>query len=510
MTEIDFERFRLRRFVDTLREMDEVKVHDAAIDLIDLSAAIEATNKASLFNAAGPERHQVVGAVSGSRRRIAAAFETDERNLVAEIMSRLGKPQPVVEIESKDAPVHAVVRTGDQIDLTTLPFHLQHEEDGGLYISSALDFAIDAVTGKRNVGCRRLMLFGRRETTTNLTNTSDLQKMLKSALERGERLPVSFAVGVHPVHFLAAQMQVPVDEFGLIASLRRAPLPMVRGVSNGVPAPADAEMILEGYLGERGYREMDGPYGEFWGLYGSMHIDPIFHVTAITMRADALHQTVLHGGARMSRSETSQMTALIAEIIATRLLRAEGIEPAAIHAVPSAPIFQHIRVALKRGDADKAKAVIDTLFTKGIGMKHVVVVDDDIDVFSDEEVEWAMATRFRSDRDLVLGNDLQGFYEDPTADTQGRIAKIGFDATAAPQAAARIKGRRPRPPVVNGSGARKSIREALADGPKNFMQIMAAMGSRDGREVTLAIDELRQQGGLTRLEDGQYVLKGSA
>ena len=133
-------------------------------------------------------------------------------------MSRLGKPQPVVEIESKDAPVHAVVRTGDQIDLTTLPFHLQHEEDGGLYISSALDFAIDAVTGKRNVGCRRLMLFGRRETTTNLTNTSDLQKMLKSALERGERLPVSFAVGVHPVDFLAAQMQVPVDEFGLIAS----------------------------------------------------------------------------------------------------------------------------------------------------------------------------------------------------------------------------------------------------------------------------------------------------
>jgi hypothetical protein len=62
---------------------------------------------------------------------------------------------------------------------------------------------------------------------------------------------------------------------------------------------------------------------------------------------------------------------------------------------------------------------------------------------------------------------------------------------------------------VNGSGARKSIREALADGPKNFMQIMAAVGSRDGREVTLAIDELRQQGGLTRLEDGQYALSGS-
>jgi 2,5-furandicarboxylate decarboxylase 1 len=164
-------------------------------------------------------------------------------------------------------------------------------------------------------------------------------------------------------------------------------------------------------------------------------------------------------------------------------------------------------VALKRADADKAKAVIDTLFTKGIGMKHIVVVDDDIDVFSDEEVEWAMATRFRSDRDLVLGNDFRGFYEDPTADAQGRIAKIGFDLTAPPQAAARIKGRRPRPPVVNGSPAFKSIRDALAAGPKNFGQIMAAVGSRDGRELTLELDALRRQGGLTRLDDGQYVLK---
>src|SRR3954465_3058790 len=106
MTDIDFERFRLRRFVDTLRAMDEVKVHDAPIDLIDLSAAIEATGKAGLFNAVGPDRHQVVGAVPGGARRLAAGFEPDERPLGPEIMSRLGKPQPVVEIESKNAPVH--------------------------------------------------------------------------------------------------------------------------------------------------------------------------------------------------------------------------------------------------------------------------------------------------------------------------------------------------------------------------------------------------------------------
>jgi 2,5-furandicarboxylate decarboxylase 1 len=509
MTNIDVERFRLRRFVDQLRGIDEVKVHDEPIDLIDLSAAIEATGKASLFNAVGPERHQVVGAVSGSRRRIAAAFGTDERSLTAEVMGRLGKPQPVVEIESKDAPVHAIVRMGDQIDLTTLPFHLQHEEDGGLYISSALDFTIDPVSGKRNVGCRRLMLLGHQEVTTNLTNTSDLQRMLKACLDRGEKLPVSFVIGVHPIDFCAAQMQLPVDEFELVGGLRQSSLPMVRGITNGVLAPADAEIILEGFLGEGGYREMDGPYGEFWGLYGGMHIDPIFRVTAITMRSDALHQTVLHGNAHMSRSETSQMTALIAEMIATRLLRGAGIEPAAVHAVPSAPIFQQIRVALRRADADMAKAAINALF-QGPGMKHIVVVDDDIDVFSDDDIAWAMATRFHAGRDLVLADNLRGFYEDPTADGQGQLSKMGFDVTAPASAAARIKGRRPRPPRLDGAPRFNSVRDALASGPKNFMQLMSAMGSRDGRELALALGELRQRSELARLPDGEYALKDPA
>jgi UbiD family decarboxylase len=330
--------------------------------------------------------------------------------------------------------------------------------------------------------------------------------MLKAAIARGERLPVSFAIGVHPIDFCAAQMQVPTDEFALMAALRRAPLPMVRGVTNGVPAPADAEVILEGYLGEGGYREMDGPYGEFWGYYGGMHIDPVFDVTAITMRADALHQTVLHASARLARAETSQMTAIIAEIVATRLLRGAGIEPAAVHAVPSAPIFQAIRVALRRADAGRAKEAINALF-QGPGMKHITVVDDDVDVFSHEDVAWAMGTRFDADRDTVVAQDVRGFYEDPTADSQGHIAKIGFDTTAPARSAERIKGRRPRPPQLDGVPRFNSVRDALSGGPKTFLQLMSAMGSRDGRELALALGDLRRQGVLDRLPDGEYALK---
>src|SRR6202021_2608401 len=103
---------------------------------------------------------ETAAAVGASRARLAAAFGVGEREVAHEYMRRLGQPQPVVEIAARDAPVHEVVRTGQDVDLTALPFHLQHEFDGGVYISAAIDYAVDPVTGKRNVGCRRLMLRG--------------------------------------------------------------------------------------------------------------------------------------------------------------------------------------------------------------------------------------------------------------------------------------------------------------------------------------------------------------
>ena len=107
---------------------------------------------------------------------------------------------------------------------------------------------------------------------------------------------MSYVIGSHPLDYLAATQKQPVDEFALVGTVRGEPVPMVRGVTNGIYVPADAEAVIEGYFDELGYREMEGPYGEFYGYYGPMHIDPVFHATAITMRRDVMFQTVLHAG----------------------------------------------------------------------------------------------------------------------------------------------------------------------------------------------------------------------
>jgi 3-polyprenyl-4-hydroxybenzoate decarboxylase len=148
--------------------------------------------------------------------------------------------------------------------------------------------------------------------------------------------------------------------------------------------------------------------------------------------------------------------------------------------------------------------VISALFALP-GMKHVVVVDSDIDVRDDAEVEWALSTRFHADRDLVVAEGFPGSYSDPTVSESGTLAKVGFDATAGLPGDS-MENWRPTPPRVSRERRVDSVREALQDGPLYFREIMDALGSDDGREIVLELDELREEGILARGPNWQWEL----
>ncbi len=503
---VDFERFRLRRFVDHLQELGEVETHDEPVALSDISAVIEASPKATLFRNAGPERFEIVGAVGGSRRRYAAAFGlSDERALAGEFARRMKSPKPAFEVAQGEAPVQQVALTGDAIDLTRLPFHMQHQYDGAPYISSAIDYAVDPVTGKRNVGCRRLMLRSRTTMRSNLTQASDLKRIFLEAVGRGEHLTVNFAIGSHPLDFLAACVRVsPIDEFDLVGTVRGEPLPMVRAVSNDGLVPADAEVVVEGYFDKGGYTEIEGPYGEFLGYYGPAHVDPVFHATAITMRKDALHQTVLHGTRYLARTEHSHQCAILTEARIGEVLARAGITPTAVYAVPGASGLLHARVSLPRKPGGQARDAIAALFAIPF-LKHVYVADEDVDVFSDDDIEWAMANRFRADRDLVVAQGQMAFPMDVTAGPDRLTTKAGFDLTG-PLAKSGVEALVARPPQIGGTARFQTVEQALGSRPMHFSELMASLGSKDGREIVLTLDALREKGAVARGENGEWSL----
>lgn len=501
----DVEAFRLRSFIERLVENGEAEVVGEPLALADLAARIDGNPRAVLFREAGPEGAELVANVMASRSRLAAAFDVAENDLAGEILARLDRVQPVVEVAAAAAPVQEIVETGEDADLTNLPVPFQHGRDGGPYISGTLDFTTDPQTGRRNIGARRLMLRGRRETGIDLVAPSDLKTVYEASAARGERLPVSFTLGAHPVDHVAASMRFTTDEVQLLANLRGAPLPMVKCVTNDLFVPADAEIVLEGYLDERGHVEDEGPFGEFLGYYGVMKRNPVFHLTAITRRRDALFQSATIGGRHLAHTDTAQLAALRTTVVAWRSLRSAVREPVAVYAVPASGGIFNVRVSLRQRTPGEARNAIAAVFSCQANVKNVFVVDDDIDVFSHDQIEWAFATRFQPDRDIVVDSGFRVIPLDPSLEGAVTGSKAGYDLTIPYGAGDALHYTVPKPPTIEGARF-DTVRAALEDGPKTFEALMAALGTRDGREVVIALGELREDGTLGRLEDGAYVL----
>ncbi len=509
-SKIDLEKFRLRTFVDRLIDMGEVEIHDEPVPLTGVGAIIERTEKAVLFKSTGPEKAEMVAKTAASRKRLIAAFETTEEKIYDEYFKRLANPKPVVEIPSGDAPVHAVKITGKDVDLTKLPFYPHHAYDGSCYMSSATDYVIDPATGRRNVGCRRLSLRNRYETGTNVTAPSDLKRIYTAAVARGEKLPITFTVGTHPLDFVAATMRHPGDELALVATMRGEPAAVVKSLTNDILVPADAEMILEGYLDERGYVEPEGPFGEYMGYYGSIHMDPVFHCTAITMRKDVLHHTLQHGSAfHLDQTDSQNISAIRVEAEAMRILKASGRDPVAVCMRHTSGGSNTLRVSMRQRSFGEARLVIAALFGGIARLKHVFVFDEDIDIRNDLQVEWALGTRFQADQDLVVLTGIPGMSMDPSLQGRRTGAKTGFDCTRPFGRSGEIPLTRSAAKVFKGPARFQNIEQALSTAPMFYADLVESIGSDDGREIACGLDELRQNGRLGRDRDGRYHLAPS-
>ncbi len=510
MPAVDTERFRLRRFVERLVQMGECEVHDAPTDLVDVAAVLEGNPRATLLRSVGPEKAELIGNVMGSRKRLALALDTDEAGLLPTLMARLASPLKPVKVSGADAPVQQVVLKGEEADLCALPVHLQHGEDGAPYISAGIDFALFRETGHTNVGCRRIMLRGPRHAGVDMIAPSDMRAIYLDAVSRGEKLPVAYAVGSHPADFMAAVAGTPpMDELDVLGAVRGAPVPIVKCVTNDVWVPADAEYVLEGYLDPKGHTEPEGPYGEYVGYYGIVKRNPVFHLTAITHRKDALFQTVTIGGRALGRTDTAQLTTVKTESAAWAGLVTAVREPVAVFATPSSGGMYNVRVSLRQRVPGEARNAIAAVFGSMAEAKNVFVFDDDIDVFSDEQCDWALGTRFQGDRDMTVASGFRVVPLDPSLGGARTGAKVGYDCTIPFGKRGSLEWGIPAPPVLktNGQGKR-SVADVLGEKPASFLELMSAAGTRDGREIVRELDALYSADKLTRDEGGKYTLKG--
>ena len=365
----------------------------------------------------------VVINVQASRKLMAFALECRPDELAGAFSARQNQPIPPVELSA--APVHEVLRLGDEVDLTQVPLLTHYDVNAAPYITAGIVVAADPDTGVRNTSYNRLMLAGKRELRIFMAVGRHLGTLHNKAERRGEPLPIAIIIGVHPLFSLGAQAFTPStdDEYAVIGGMMGEALRVVRAKTVPMVIPADAEMVIEGRILPHIRRE-EGPFGEFTGHAVSKDERQVVEVTAITHRKNYIFQDV-HAG----YTEHKLMGAVPREAALIKAVRQTVPTVKNVCMPVSGNCRFHAYVSIAKRTPGQAKNAICAAFASDMLLKHVIIVDDDIDVFDEEQVLWAVSNRFQADRGLVVIPNAQGSELDPSAGPGGINAKMGLDAT---------------------------------------------------------------------------------
>ena len=366
----------------------------------------------------------VVANVVASRRALAFALGVGERDLAREYARRLKERfKPVVV---PDPPFRERVTTGDAVDLGALPIPTYFPGDAGRYLTAGLLVARDPETGVETEGYHRFQLTGRNRLGVSLHSRRRMFEYQRRAEARGRALPCAIALGVHPLVSMGSLAYPPPDvgKFEVVGGLFGEPFQVAPCATLDLHVPAWAEIVIEGEI-LPGVREPEGPFGEFTGYFSRRSTEHVFVARAVGRRERPWFQSI--GSGRAGDHITT--LGLIREAEITNALSRAIPNVTAVHVPLSGTSSFTAYVAIRQSRPGEAKHVIPIVLGVDHYLKLVVVVDDDIDVFDESEVLWAIATRMQADRDLVVISGSLGALLDPSADERGVTAKLGIDAT---------------------------------------------------------------------------------
>jgi 2,5-furandicarboxylate decarboxylase 1 len=420
----------LRSWLTHLSEHGKLAVAREGIDLTDELAAVSKRlerDRAVLFPKPGGHGIPVVANLLAARDWVADAIGVKEDQLLIRFLAAAREPLPVREVAS--GPVQEVVHK--EVDLLRqLPIPKHNERDSGPYITAGLLIARNPRTGVQNVSIHRCQISGPNRIGVLLLPRHTLA-YFRMAEQVGEALEIAIVIGVHPALILASQAIAALDEdeMGIAGALLGRPVDVVKCKTNSVRVPAHAEIVIEGRI-LPGIREPEGPFGEFPQYYGPRANREVIEVDAITHRERPIFHTIVGGG-----YEHLVLGGVPREATLLQHLRRSFPNVLDVRLTRGGVCRYHLAVQIDKTSDGEPKNIIMSAFGAHYDIKQVVVVDRDVNISDTDEIEWAVATRFQADRDLLVISGALGSKLDPTTN-DGISAKMGLDATvpiAAPE-----------------------------------------------------------------------------
>lgn len=415
-----------RQFLDRLRDERELLDIRQAVDIRHIATLVDQSEQALFF-------HDVIGydipVVSGLIRTQKRAALSMGCNQFPEIEGRLrnGIDNPIPPRYVDDAPLKQVMRVGDDVDLYRLPIPMSSVYDGGPMITAGVVVARDPEYGL-NAGVYRFLVKERNLTGIDIVTPNNLRLFAQRALEAGRTCPISISIGTHPFEIMGAGFRAPlgVDELGVAGGIRGAAVELAACETIDVPCVAGAEVVLEGEILPTGWTWPEGRFGEFTRLMGGLHWNPLVRIKAVAHRKDPIYYSLHMPWENIWLGAPTRYTALRVA------LKNAGVQVKDINVTVGGCTMWHAIISVKKQAGEGKNALLAALSV--MDLKHVVVVDEDIDVWNPTDVEWAIATRVQGDRDVFVIPNARAKPLDPSLPVTppGVVptgAKVGIDAT---------------------------------------------------------------------------------
>jgi 2,5-furandicarboxylate decarboxylase 1 len=410
----------VRSFVEWARAAGTLVEIERAVDLhLEMARVMVALDgRPVLFHApAGFPGWQTVAGVCAQREHFAAALNCTVPDLVQRMTDALARPTLPPVLDS--GPCQEVAET--EVDLTHLPIPRYHLDDGGRYVTAGVAVIRDPDLG-RNISFHRLMVLDGRRFAARLVE----QRGTHTALHKvtGD-LPVAIAIGC-PIQVLLAAAMSPakgVDELSIAHAMHSTPL--VRCQTVNLEAPAEAELILEGRITHTLVDE--GPFPDLTETMDIVRRQPVIEIDRVTRRREPIFHALLPGGMEHKNLMGMPREPTIFAAV-NQVCHCTGV-----HITPGGTSWLHAVVQIEKQHDEDGRMAIEAAFQGHASLKHVVVVDTDVNIYDSADVEWAIATRVQADRDLMIFTDQPSSSLDPSATKipgqKARTAKMGLDAT---------------------------------------------------------------------------------
>src|SRR3954453_5813164 len=414
-----------RDFMERLRAAGELVDIRQPVDIRHIATLVDQSDKALFFHRpVGYDMPVGSGLLRSRGRAIMSMGCADYAQIEAKLQHGIDHPLPPRRVAT--SPTKERILSGEEVDLFRLPVPMSSIYDGGPMITAGVVIARDPEHGM-NSGVYRFMLKERALTGIDIVTPNNMRLFAQRAYEAGRPCPISISIGTHPIEITGSGYRAPlgVDEMAIAGGLRGVPVELAPCHTIDLPYIADAEIVLEAEILPTGWTWPEGRFGEFTRLMGGLHWNPLVRIKAISMRKDAIYYA-LH-----MPWENTWLAAPTRYAPIRQALRTAGVQVKDINLTLGGCAFWHAVISIKKQPGEAKNALLAALSV--MDLKHVVVVDDDIDVFDPMDVEWAIATRVQGDKDVMVVSNARAKPLDPSllqgAGVVPTGAKVGIDAT---------------------------------------------------------------------------------